>query len=111
MEAEAFALDVLARAGWCGDAVPVFVFDVAADDWRAGWCDGSAIHLHSQLARRWVVLHELAHWLRPMDGHEPELCGVLVGLVRAGLGEEAADRLLDAYRYFDSEVDLTWAAA
>jgi hypothetical protein len=102
-----FVRDVLSYFGF--STLPRVSFDVADDDWRAGWFDPDGIHLHERLVGRWVVLHELAHWLRPhVDGHGPQFCAVLVSLVRADLGSEVADVLLDAYARFGVDVDRTW---
>lgn len=105
-----FAQNVMQRAGWSGDAPPTFVLDVADDDDVAAWHEGLTgdIHLHPKLLDRWTVLHEVAHWLRPRDGHGPQFCGVLVDLIDAGIGAEAGVELLAAFADLGVDVDTSW---
>jgi hypothetical protein len=109
-----YVLDVMARAGWShGDDGPSFVLDVpdeVGETDEAGWVDGvtGTIHLHPRLLDPWTVLHEVAHWLRPRDGHGPRWAAVFVGLIRAGVGTEAGERLLTAYEVHGVEVDPGW---
>lgn len=109
-ELDGWTLDVRERAGWQVAAGPTFVFDVADDDDLAGWHQGhtGVIHLHPRLIHPVVVLHEVAHWLRPADGHGAQWSAVFVGLVRAGLGDEAATELLGAFRECGVPVDESW---
>jgi hypothetical protein len=113
-ELSTFAASVLSRAGWQVNTPPRFVLDVpddVGDANEAAWHEGATrvIHLHPNLLDPGTVLHELAHWLRPCDGHGPEFCGVHLGLVRVGISERAAELLREAYRESDVEVDETWA--
>lgn len=110
-ELATYATNVLRDAGWVGDCVPDFVLDVADEDDVSGWHQAvtGTLHLHPRLLNPWIVLHELAHWLRPRDGHGPEFCGVLVGLVGAALGELAAMGLREQYRDCGVSVNESWA--
>jgi hypothetical protein len=106
---ERFARQALEAAGW-GAVIPTFVLDVPDDAAWSGWheADTRVIHLHPRLLSPWTVLHELAHWVDPRGGHSPRFCANHVELVRAGLGDDAADELLYAYADHGVEVDQTW---
>jgi hypothetical protein len=80
---------------------PVFTFDMVDTDLRSGWRDNrqGLIHLHPERITRWVILHEMAHWLDP-EAHS--VAGTVVkvthgqsfrtmhwDLVRSGLCEDA----------------------
>ena len=109
-ELPGFCAGALAGAGWGGDSLPTFEFDVPDDDELAGWHEGATgvIHMHPRLLSRWHVLHELAHWLRPLDGHGAQYTGTMVGLVRAVMGERTARGLLEDYRVRGLPVDEGW---
>lgn len=100
-----FMVDTLNRSDWgvsdwSLDDLPEVRFDVPDDSDLAGVHGGAstgAIHLHPKLARPTVVLHELAHWLRPHDGHEDPFRSTFVGLIEVALGDWAADLLREAY--------------
>lgn len=109
-----FVRAAMVATGWTGwgdeCAVPAFAFDVADDDWHSGWHEAATgvIHLHARLLGPVTILHELAHWLRPRDGHGPQFCGVYVSLVRAGVGPEAAAELHAALVDAGADVDKSW---
>jgi hypothetical protein len=65
-EVERFAALTLEAVGFTGDP-PMFMFDVPDTDWRNGWYENGLglVHLHPERITRWVVLHEMAHWLDP----------------------------------------------
>lgn len=104
-----FAQEAMRKSGWRDDSAPVFMLDVPDEHNRSGWVDGDhVIHLHPRLLRPELVLHELAHWLRPGEGHGPQFCGVYLGLVYGMLGAEAGAGLEAAYDAFGVTVDRTW---
>lgn len=107
-----FARTALSKAGCEGDAEPVFALDVPDDHDLSGWHAGKdgVIHLHPRLLRPEIVLHELAHWIRPRDGHGPQFCGMYLSLVCGTLGTEAADELETAFEEFGVRVDRSWYA-
>lgn len=108
-EVRDFIHRTMEAAGWDGDALPSLHFDIPDDDWRAGELGDDGIHLHPQLLRSSVVLHEVAHWLRPADGHGPEFCGTYIGLIRAAFGDDVGDRLGELYEELGVPVDASWA--
>jgi hypothetical protein len=65
-EVERLAVLTLEAVGFTGDP-PIFIFDVPDTDWRNGWYENGLglVHLHPERITRWVVLHEMAHWLDP----------------------------------------------
>ena len=81
----AFVSDVLARSdfrSWSpgaqelvGLTPPAIVWDVAEESTLAGYYDPTTddLHLHPRLVRKSLILHELAHWIRPRprdgEGH------------------------------------------
>lgn len=110
-QVEGFLSRALQRAGWAGGASPTVVMDIPDDSELAGQLDardGRSIHLHPRLLSPWTVLHELAHWLRPLDGHGAEFRGVMVGLIRGMFGNETADELAATYKGQGVPADLVW---
>ena len=55
-------------------------------------CNAIVIHLHPNRITRWVVLHEMAHWLDPGSQtavtHGPQFRAAHVALVRAAFGQD-----------------------
>lgn len=107
---EMFAAEALDRAGWRVEGSPKFDFDVSDDSGSSGWYEASTgvIHLHPRLLYADKVLHELAHWVDPRDGHGPRFCANHLLLVRAALGDDAADGLLWSYQEYGVTVDMEW---
>lgn len=105
-----FVRRALDAAGWEDAGQPTVVLDVADEDERAAWHEASTgvIHLHPCLLRPWIVLHELAHWVDPREGHGPRFCANLLLLIRGALGPEAGQSLLGAFDELDVEVDQEW---
>jgi putative metallohydrolase (TIGR04338 family) len=53
----------------------------------------------SAMKRRWVILHEIAHWLSPEhEGHGPGFARMYLGLVRRFLGPDEARKLKAAFK-------------
>lgn len=107
---EGFASKVLAGAGWSIGSPPTFRFDVADESASAGWHEGATgvIHLHPRLLTYRTVLHELAHWVDPRDGHGSRFCANHVELMRAAFGDAAANDMLSTYREWCVSVDMEW---
>lgn len=105
-----FTSRALDAAGWDAGMRPTFALDVADDSNFSGWHSGveREIHLHPRLLDPWTVLHEVAHWLDNRDGHGPRFCANYASLVRAGLGQEAAEELLAQFEVFGVDVDMDW---
>lgn len=104
-----FSVEVLEAAGWDVSRPPEFVLDVPDDSELSGHAGASnVIHLHPRMLSPWTVLHELAHWIDNRDGHGARFCANLVGLVRAGIGPDDAERLLEEFRDRDVPVDVEW---
>lgn len=98
-EVPAFVEAVLARSHRRTDRLPRIEWDVPDDAWCSGWFDSESLHFHPALARRSLVLHELAHWLRPhVDGHGPAWVRTYLALVRVGLGADFAETLEEEFR-------------
>ncbi len=83
-DVEAFMLSVLKGTGLEDGAAPKVYFDVADEADYSGWCSGEdgSIHLHPRLLRPDSVLHELAHHVRPRDGHGPQFVAIYVAFLR-----------------------------
>lgn len=111
-ELDGWLSNIQRRAGLIGGASPTFAFDVTDEDDLAAWHQGhtGAIHLHPRLIHPVIVLHEVAHWIRPADGHGAQWAAVFVGLIGAGLGEQARVELLEAFRDCGVPVDESWMA-
>ena len=113
-EVEAFVRKALKGAGWAFVKLPEIRVDLPDDDWRAANFhvgeDGQYFNFHPMCLNPFTILHEIAHWLRPMDGHGPEFRGANVGLVRAALGEDAASFMLDRYAAFELTVDTSFSS-
>lgn len=113
-QVEEFVRRTLAAAGWSGDGCPTFSFEEldASDDGHelSAWTDGPAnvIHVDPRTIDRWLVLHEVAHWLRPTDAHGPQYAAVLIGLIAAGIGPGPADVLQRALLQEGIDVDEQW---
>jgi hypothetical protein len=110
-ELQAFARSALVAAGWtCGSDEPTFVLDVPDEADYSAWHEGATgiIHLHPMLLNQDIVLHELAHWCHPTNGHDAQFCGFLVELWHAVFGWEAAYELRSAFRDFQANVEDTW---
>ena len=104
-----FSVDALTKAGehFSGDESPNFRFDIPDESDSAGALEGvtNDIRLHSKLLDPWIILHELAHWrVGVFVHHGPLFCAVYVRLVRAGIGEDAAELLLSYFQEYDVEV-------
>lgn len=99
--------EALVAAGFGASAAPIVQFDLAGPGAMSGvhTVDDRVIHLHPDVLRHGLLLHELAHWIDPRDGHGPMFQGNLVTLVDAVLGQEPATDLLDAYRHHGLEPD------
>lgn len=115
-ELPGFAARALEGAGWEVDEQPTFVFDVPDDgnvpglglaEAASAWHEGATgfIHLHPRLLDPWTVVHELAHWVDSRDRHGPRFCANYVGLVRAALGDHAAEELLALFAEHGVELD------
>jgi hypothetical protein len=104
---------VMDATGWAGCHLPEVRFDIPDDHHARGihhfGPDGEYLRFHPRLLTQWNVLHELAHWLRPRDGHGPQFCGVLTGLIRSGIDENAARILQEQYAAHGVHVDMGWA--
>jgi hypothetical protein len=110
VEIPGFIEDTLVRSGRKLDRLPTVEWDVADDDWCAGWFDSVSLHLHPALARRSLVLHELAHWLMPdVDGHGPSWAAAYLALMTVGLGADFAASLAEEFRATGVAVDRRWA--
>jgi hypothetical protein len=108
-ELQSFATLVVERSGWETDPPAEFVLDVPDESEFSGWVDkAGVIHLHPNLVRPWIVLHELAHYVDPRDGHGPRFCANFLQFVSVELGAEAADVVRDVFNQFSVEVDDEW---
>lgn len=47
---------------------------------------------------RWIVLHELAHWLTPMQAHGPKFVGAFLWLVKNAMGQGEYEKLKGSFR-------------
>lgn len=105
----AFINEAIARAGF-GCEGPTVELDVPDDSPFSGWYsqEEDVMHLHPRLLHRATVLHELAHWGRPDDGHGPQFRALLVSLIRAQMGSEHADILLAEFSERGLPVDPGW---
>ena len=100
---ERYLVDVAREAGWQGVESIDVQFDIPDDSNSGGACTGNlgsgemVLHFHPRLLRAEIALHELAHYLRPNDGHGPQFCAVLIGLHRFGIGISSAIELASAF--------------
>ena len=109
-ELQAFARSALIAAGLtCGNDEPTFVLDVPDVADYSAWHEGATgiIHLHPMLLNQDIILHELAHWCNPANGHDAQFCGTLVELWHVVFGWEAAYELRNAFLDFEANVDDT----
>lgn len=55
------------------------------------------LHLHPRLVRKSLILHELAHWIKPRprdgEGHGDDFVEIFAALVALAFGAEAAETL------------------
>ena len=115
MEAEQIPVlidQVLSDGGWFGGHRPEIAFDVPDDSEVKAFHEGrtGVLHFHPRLLDRWTVLHELAHWCRPRDGHGPQFRAVLVGLVRSAYPGSGLDvELRQAFDDLGLDLDEGWS--
>jgi hypothetical protein len=103
-EVRPLVLSTLSAVEYGGEP-PVVRHEVPPDGLLAGHCagPGSPILLNPTALTRWVVLHELAHWLDPeAPGHGETFRSIFVHLLRAAFGKDqfgdsAADALTQQY--------------
>lgn len=110
-EVSAFALLTLRAAGYDIDEAPTFVYDIPDDAYFAGQYVGATdvIRLHPMTATRSVVLHELAHWTRPRDGHRSQYCGSHLHLIGAAFDRWTRNEMAHAYVEAGIGVDWNWS--
>jgi hypothetical protein len=61
----------------------------------------NGIHLHRKLFNPWLVLHELAHWIDPREGHSHRWAYINVELVIAAIGEGEGQTLRAGFEAHD----------
>lgn len=105
-----FISECLRSAGLETDELPRVLFDVGVGEfsaWHSG-ADGS-LHFDIRVVSRDKVIHELAHWLRPRDGHGAQWAGTLLGLAKAAFGDDAAAQLRAEFDFAGIDADEGWA--
>lgn len=114
-ELEAFAARVLTKAGWECDSPVVFALDLTDEsEWsgRIDYRNGEpVVRLHPKLLFERTIVHELAHWVDPRDGHGPRFCANYLELLLAAQGLEVASELLATFLDLGVEVDQEWIPA
>jgi len=98
-DAEAFLRNAIAAQYRSYRSTPSTLLDVDEIDPEpifgkivAGLCARDGIHIRRGHLSRWVLLHELAHWLTS-DGHGPEFCYLFLDLLGVTFGHNARDAL------------------
>ena len=97
-----FALETLNAAYRSKVRPPTFSVDTPPDiHWTGAHRGGNwIVHLNPSQLSRWTVLHEMAHWLVPFDGHGEVFRTVHCRLVGAALGGFAREHLIRNYAKF-----------
>ena len=105
---EGFIRSALQGAGWTGGELPEIRLDIPDEDWRSGRFrrgpDGEWFSFHPKILCPFSILHEVAHWCANAGDHGPKFRGAHLGLLRAGIGEMAAECFARWY----TEAGLDW---
>lgn len=113
-EVPAFIKRAVDGGGWPYAKLPEIRFDLPDGDWRAAnfhmGGDGTYISFHPKLLCPFTILHEIAHWLVPLDRHGEAFRGANIGLIRAGIGDEAAEIFADKYAEYDLPVNANYSS-
>ena len=106
-ELDAFALETLNAAYRSKVRPPTFSVDTPPDiHWNSEHRGGNwIVHLNPSQLSRWTVLHEMAHWLVPFDGHGEIFRTVHCRLVGAALGGFAREHLIRKYAKFGVPIE------
>lgn len=112
-QAEGEAVEVLRRAGYENPQVAVELVVLPAEI-RSGFYDpvrnviGGFVEPIG-ISRR-VLLHELAHWMRPHVGHGPQFRSAHATLIGIVFGQDTALELVANYEYHDLPIEESWFA-
>lgn len=106
-ELDGFARETLNAAGRSKVRPPTFSLDIPDDMHWMGVHRRSTriVHLNPRKLSRWSVLHELAHWLVPFEGHGPVFRAVHCRLVGASFGDFARELLIRKYETFGVPIE------
>jgi hypothetical protein len=105
----AFVSQALGNVEFVSPDRPTIALDIPAGALVSGSfseTDG-VIHLQAGGLDRWIILHELAHWMNPTDRHGEAWREQFTQLVRIAISERAAEGLTDAFKIWKPVVPGT----
>jgi len=112
-QAEAEAVEILSRAGYENPRVTVELV-VWPAEMRNGFYDPVRNVIGGFVEPigigRNVLMHELAHWMRPHVGHGPQFRSAHATLIGIVFGQDTALELVANYEYHDLPIEESWFA-